>query len=75
MAHMNKSDIEELISGYLDDRLSKRQHTEVERLLQHDTIFAQKLARIEKQRELLKSMPKVAAPDPAATSSESTWPW
>ena len=63
MAHMNKSDIEELISGYLDDRLSKRQHTEVERLLQHDTIFAQKLARIEKQRSLLKSMPKVAAPE------------
>ncbi len=63
MAHMNKFDIEGLISGYLDDRLSKRQHTEVERLLQHDTIFAQKLARIEKQRELLRSMPKVAAPD------------
>ncbi len=63
MAHMNKSDIEVLISGYLDDMLSQRQHTEVERLLQHDTIFARKFARIKKQKELLKSMPKVAAPD------------
>lgn len=63
MTHMDKTDIEELISGYLDRRLSKRQHTEVKRLLQHDRIFARKFMRIKKQRDLLKAMPRVQAPD------------
>jgi hypothetical protein len=63
MTQFNKDELDELISGYLDGRLSKRHHTEVDRLIRHDPEFLNEFIRIKKQKELLGAMPTASAPD------------
>jgi len=62
MTKFSKDELDELISGYLDGRLSKRHHTEVDRLIRHDPEFLAEFTRIKKQKELLDAMPKVSSP-------------
>ena len=62
MSHMNKSDVEDLISGYIDGELSQRQFTEVKRLIRHDEEFAEEYRRLKRQKELLGALPVEHAP-------------
>jgi hypothetical protein len=62
MSHINKSDMEDLISGYIDGELSQRQLTEVKRLIRHDEEFAEEYRRLERQKELLGALPVEHAP-------------
>ena len=62
MSHMNKSDMEDLISGYIDGELSQRQVTEVKRLIRHDEGFAEEYRRLERQKELLGALGVEHAP-------------
>lgn len=62
MTHMNKSDMEDLISGYIDGELSQRQITEVKRLIQHDGVFAEEYRRLKRQKELLGALGVEHAP-------------
>ncbi len=62
MSHMNKSDMEDLISGYIDGELSQRQVTEVKRLIRHDEGFAEEYRRLERQKELLGALSVEHAP-------------
>lgn len=63
MSHMEKSDIDELITGFIDGELSQRQLTEVKRLIQHDEMFAEEYVRIKQQKELLGALPSAHAPE------------
>ncbi len=54
--------IDELLSGFIDDELAARQHTEVERLLAHDPKVVQRLVQLQKCRALVGSMPRDEAP-------------
>jgi hypothetical protein len=56
-------DIDELLSCYIDDELSDRERTEVKRLIRHDKSIAGRLGRLQKQKQLLNSLPTVAAPE------------
>ena len=58
----DKTDIDELLSCYLDGELSKRQHVEVQRLIEHDADVAGRLAQMRKQKLLLMSLPVETAP-------------
>jgi hypothetical protein len=66
--HLEK---DELLSGYLDDQLSPRQLTELKRLLAHDLQFRQELETIERQRQLLRSLPIESAPAELAEEIKS----
>jgi hypothetical protein len=63
MTQFSKDELDQLISGYLDGQLSKRHHTEVDRLIRHDPEFLNEFIRIKKQKELLGAMPATSAPD------------
>jgi hypothetical protein len=52
----------ELLSGYIDDQLSPRQITELKRLLNHNPQLQQELASLERQQQLLQTLPREAAP-------------
>ncbi|AQT69744.1 putative transmembrane transcriptional regulator (anti-sigma factor) [Anaerohalosphaera lusitana] len=54
--------IEEMLSGYIDGELSRREHAEVQRLIQNDPDAASYVARLRKQKLLLNSMPVSDAP-------------
>ncbi len=62
MSEGHRTDIEELLSCYVDGELSDRGRTEVKRLIQHDESVAAKLLRMEKQKQLLNSLPIASAP-------------
>ena len=62
MTQMNKSEINELLSAYIDDELVERQQNEVKRLIQNDEKIAQQLMQLRKQKELLSALPIVSAP-------------
>jgi len=62
MSHMSKSDMEYLISGYIDGELSQRQLTEVKRLIRHDEAFTEEYRRLERQKELLGALGVEHAP-------------
>ena len=62
MSEGYRTDIEELLSCYVDGELSERGRTEVKRLIQHDESVAAKLLRMEKQKQLLNSLPIASAP-------------
>lgn len=62
MNDKDRTHIDELLSSYLDDELSERQHTEVKRLISHDQRIAGRLRELEKCRELLGSLPHQEAP-------------
>jgi hypothetical protein len=57
--HLEKN---ELISGYIDGQLTPRQMTELKRLLAHDPQCRQELEAMERQRQLLQSLPVESAP-------------
>ena len=57
-----KSEIDELFSASLDDALTQRQQTELKRLLQHQPEMAEQLGQLERQRQLLCSLPIETAP-------------
>jgi hypothetical protein len=62
MSQMDKAQIEELLSSYIDDQLSERQCNEVKRLLQHDPQVAEMLTHMQKQKDLFNALPVEAAP-------------
>jgi len=62
MNEFDKMNIEELLSCYIDGQLSQRGRTEVKRLLQHDKSIADKLTKMQRQKELLNSLPLAQAP-------------
>lgn len=62
MTQMNKSEINELLSSYIDDELSERHQNEVKRLIQNDEKVAEQLVHLRKQKELLAALPIVSAP-------------
>ena len=55
-------DIEKLLNGYIDGELTTRQQTEVKRLLANDSKLAQRLARLERCKMLISSLPQAEAP-------------
>ncbi|MEE9371263.1 MAG: hypothetical protein V3W45_07325, partial [Sedimentisphaerales bacterium] len=54
--------IEELLNSFIDDELTPRQHTEVQRLITHDQRIAQRLRELQKCKALVSSLPFVEAP-------------
>ena len=62
MNEKEKIELEELLSGCLDGQLSERQHTELRRLMEHQTQLKEQLRLLEKQRELLRQLPVERAP-------------
>lgn len=62
MNHIDKPELEELLSAYIDDELSERQRTEVKRLIEHDAEAAKELRYLEKQKQLLAALPVASAP-------------
>lgn len=54
--------IDELLSGFIDDELPARQRTEVERLIAHDPKIKRRLLRLQKCRTLVASLPRAEAP-------------
>ncbi len=62
MNHIDKPELEELLSAYIDDELSERQRTQVKRLIEHDEKIAEELRYLEKQKELLAALPVASAP-------------
>ncbi len=65
---MKKPGLDELLTGYLDDELSARQKTEIQRLLAHDPRIVERLHQLEQMRTLYNALP-VEQP-PAHLSSE-----
>ena len=62
MSELDKTQIDELLTGYIDDELSQRQHTEVKRLIRHNEDIAQRFGQLQKQKQLLSSLPVTSAP-------------
>ena len=54
--------MDELLNSYIDDELSPRQQTEVQRLIAHDEKIAQRLRQLQKCKMLLSSLPVAEAP-------------
>ncbi len=62
MNHIDKRKLEELLSAYIDDELSERQRTQVNRLIEHDEKIAKELRCLQKQKDLLAALPVASAP-------------
>ena len=58
----DKDNIDELLNGYIDDELSPRQHTEVNRLIKHDSQIAEKLQQLKMCKTLLSALPNEDTP-------------
>ena len=58
----DRNHVEELLSGYIDGQLSKRQKMEIKRLLVHDSALAEELEQLSRQKKLLNSLPIASAP-------------
>ncbi len=54
--------IDELLNSFIDDELSPRQQTEVQRLIAHDEKIAQRMRQLQKCKMLLSSLPVAEAP-------------
>ncbi|MHC4119345.1 MAG: anti-sigma factor [Planctomycetota bacterium] len=61
-AYAGDERIDELLNGFIDDELSIRQRTEVERLIAHDVKIEQRLLQLQKCRILVGSLPCAEAP-------------
>ena len=61
--NIDKPEIEEMLSRYIDDEASERERTEIKRLIANDASFAEKLTRLKNQKALLNNMPVASAPD------------
>ncbi len=55
-------DTDELLNSYIDDELTPRQRTEVQRLVNHDPQIAQRLRELERCKMLVASLPFDEAP-------------
>ncbi len=53
----------EMISGYVDGTLSQRQETELRRLMANDPSISQEVSSMQRQKELLGSLPFETAPE------------
>jgi len=62
MREIEKNEVEELLSAYVDETLSERQRTEVRRLVENNAEAAALLRSLEKQKQLLNAMPTASAP-------------
>ena len=62
MNENSKTEIDELLTACLDDALTQRQQTELKRLLQHHPEMTEQLRMMERQRQLLCSLPIETAP-------------
>jgi len=62
MNENSKTEIDELLNGCLDEVLTQRQQTELKRLLQHHPEMTEQLRMMERQRQLLCSLPIETAP-------------
>ena len=58
----NNSNIDELLSCFIDGELTQRQHVEVQRLISHQPELQARLRHLQKGRELISSMPRTKAP-------------
>jgi len=63
MDEKEKLQVDELLSGYLDGELSKRQYTQIKRLIKNDQQVAARLGELERCRQLLGALPVEAAPE------------
>ena len=54
--------IDELLNSFIDDELSPRHQTEVQRLIAHDAEVAERLAELERCKMLVGSLPRAEAP-------------
>ncbi len=57
-----KANIDELLNSFIDDELTERQQTEVQRLIANDEEVAQRLKELQKCKVLLSSLPFAEAP-------------
>ena len=55
--------IDELLNGFIDEELTARHQTEVQRLIAHDPQIAKRLRQLQKCKMLLSYLPKAKAPD------------
>ena len=55
-------DIDEMLNAYMDGELSERQQAEVQRLIAHDSVIAEKFVQLQRQSELVKTLPSEKAP-------------
>lgn len=58
--------IKEMISSYIDNELSERQHTEIKRLIDHDKELQEYYNNLIKDRMLIASLPRESAPESIA---------
>ena len=63
MNEESKQNLEEMLSDYIDGELSDRKQTELKRLMEHDEALKERLSELEKQKQLLNSMPAAEAPE------------
>jgi anti-sigma factor RsiW len=63
MTQIERPEIEELLSSYIDGELSERQCNEVKRLLDHDPQVAEMLSHMQRQKELLNALEVETAPE------------
>ncbi len=54
--------IDELLNSFIDDELSPRHRTEVQRLIAHDAEVTERLAELERCKMLVGSLPRAEAP-------------
>jgi len=54
--------IDELLNGFIDEELTARQQTEVQRLIAHDSQIAERLRQLQKCKMLVGSLPFAEAP-------------
>lgn len=55
-------DIEELMNAVVDGQATQRQQTELKRLMLHDISISEKLARMQRQKQILNALPVEPAP-------------
>ena len=55
-------DIDEMLNSFIDDQLSQRQHTEIQRLIDHDQQIAKRFNELQKLKTLVTALPHPEAP-------------
>ena len=58
----NQPDIDELLSGFIDDELTPREKTQIQRLMTNDPTIAARIDKLRKTRQLYGSLPVSEAP-------------
>ncbi|MFH1615556.1 MAG: hypothetical protein ABIG61_10800 [Planctomycetota bacterium] len=62
MKEKDYPNIEELLNSFIDDELSERQRTEVQRILAHDSSVAAMVDKLRRTKQLVGALPREAAP-------------